>query len=247
MTVNVDPDDGTGARDLEGRGGSGKPALRPGGGVLPKKRGGPARLAPEVEGVVAAVIDAALGTPPVRGAKHYYRNVARHLGDTDLELPSPSAFDRMFAAERKRRRDAVLARAERTATHMGEIVGTAAAFVPGGPPIARRQCELVVSALATFRSPGPLDAYRDYLQMTYRAGVRSITQADFRARDVADVRRQRPARGDAGMVAEEGGMTGRRPPMRAPTGPDARITDVTPRRPASVQAGGCGAAPPGGY
>jgi hypothetical protein len=181
MAMNLGSGDAAGASRSERSGSVAKRGPATDDCALPKTGGARIKLAPEVESAVAAVIDAALGSRPLRGAKRYYRNVARHLEDTGFEPPSRGTFERMFVAERKKRRNAMLERSERAAAQMGEIVGVEVAFVPGGPPIARRQCELVVSALTTFRTPGPLDAYRDYLQITSRAGVPSITEADFRA------------------------------------------------------------------
>lgn len=157
-------------------------ALNAGDGDPPMRTALRGKLASEVEAAMQAVIGAALSGRSTRGAKHYYSAVVSLLAGTGMPPPSRGIFARRFAAERKRRREALLQASADAAAAIAEAVGDAGIVVtPGEPPVPGAACAFAVRALAEWRSSRVGEAYGDYHQLSYRAGVRTVTPDVFRA------------------------------------------------------------------
>jgi len=135
-----------------------------------------------IERVVKEVIDTALAARPRRGMRHWYRLVAAKLAGSGAASPSRHAFERRFTAERRRRRDLLLAASQNAADAITRAVGEGGIeLFPDQPPVTARACGLVVRALAEWRSSRVGEANGDYAQLSYRAGERSMSPEAFRA------------------------------------------------------------------
>ncbi|MFL0587500.1 hypothetical protein ACH0BU_12750 [Sphingomonas olei] len=135
-----------------------------------------------VEAAMASVIVEALASGRRWGAKHWYPAVVEILQGTPHAPPSRSKFETRFSAERKRRRELLLAASAQVAAEVGAAVGDEPVEVlPGAVAVGRRAFELAIRALVEWRSPAVGVVWGDYIDLSRRAGEPFVKLDVFRA------------------------------------------------------------------